>query len=102
MRQAVAYAPVEEGGLNMMHVKNLVYGLCVKWFHRICADCGSSWSKFIWSDLTTLILHPLLQGLWSVSEGILKQLPPFYASVVQSYAHDNNLYYNSIDAHNLP
>ncbi len=105
VRQAVVCAPVEEGGLNMMYVKNLVHRLRVKWFHRICADYGSSWSKFIWSDLTALIPHQLLQGLWSVSESILKQLPPFYAGVVQSYAHVNNLYnlyYNSIDTHTLP
>ena len=102
MRQTVTCAPVEEGGLNMMNVKNLVHGLCVKWFHRICTDCGSSWSKFIWSDLTALILHPLLQGLQSVSKSILKQLPPFYTGIVRSYAHVNNLYYNSIDTHTLP
>ena len=32
VHQAVICAPVEDGGLNMMHVKNLTHGLRVKWF----------------------------------------------------------------------
>ena len=65
-----------DGRLNMMHVKNVVHGLRVKWFQQLCADCGSSWSKFIWPILTALIPPELLQGLRSVSEKILNLLPP--------------------------
>ncbi len=40
--QSTACALLDDGGLNMMHVKNVVHGLRVKWFQRLCANCGSS------------------------------------------------------------
>ena len=60
VQQTVMCAPLEDGGLNMIHIKNVVHGLRVKWFQWLCADCGSSWSKFVWDDLTALIPHQLL------------------------------------------
>ena len=35
MKQVMACAPVADGGLNMVHIKNLVHGLDVKWFQRL-------------------------------------------------------------------
>ncbi len=55
-----------------------------------------------WPILTTLIPPELLQGMHSVSEKILNQLPPFYAGVVHSYVYTNNLYYEAFDSSNLP
>ena len=95
-------ALIDDGSLNMMHVKNLVHSLPVKWFQRICTDCGSSWSKFIWPILTVIIPYQLLQGLHSVTDALLSKLPPFYAQVVCSYAHTNNLYYKAFDSNTLP
>ncbi len=42
VHQSVACASLHDGSLNMMYVKNVVCGLRVKWFQRLCADCGSS------------------------------------------------------------
>ena len=69
----------------MVHVKNQVHCLRVKWFHCLCADVGSSWSWFIWPVLTEIIPVNLLTGLCRVSERILSQLPLFYAQIVCSY-----------------
>ena len=86
----------------MMHVKNMVHSLRVKWFQQLCANCGSPWLKFIWPILTVLIPPELLQGLCSVSEKILNQLPPFYAGVVCSYVYTNNLFYEAFNSSQLP
>ncbi len=55
VKQSVTCATVADGGLNMIHIKNLVHGLHLKWFQRMCADAGSSWSRFIWPEIETLI-----------------------------------------------
>ncbi len=101
VHQMVACALVSDGGFNMLHVKNVVHGLRVKWYLGLCTDIGFSWSQFIWPDLTALIPYQLLQGLWSVSKQILSQLPPFYAGVICSYAYVNDLYYKNYDTSEL-
>ena len=42
-----------------------------------------------------IIPVPLLQGLCGVSDKILDKLPPFYVTIVCSYAYVNDLYYKS-------
>ena len=66
----------------MLHIKNLVHGLWVKWFQRMCTDCSSFWSKFIWPVLTVIIPAPLLQCLHSISDALLVKLLPFYVGVL--------------------
>ncbi len=102
IKQSVSCAPLGDRGLNMLHIKNLVHGLWVKWFQRLCSDCSSSWSKFIWPTLTEIIPHQLLQGLHTISDSIFQKFPPFYTNVLCSYAHTNNLYYQTIDDSSLP
>ncbi len=52
--------------------------------------------------MTAIIPYQLLQGLHSVTDALLSKLPPFYAQVVCSYAHTNNLYYKAFDSNTLP
>ncbi len=35
MKQSTCYAQVKDGGLNMIHVKNCIHFLRVKWFQRL-------------------------------------------------------------------
>ena len=79
----------------MVHVQNLVHALRVKWYLCLCADVGSSWSRFIWPELTALIPPELLRGLQTVSESLLKELPLFYAAMVHSYAKVNDIFYTN-------
>ena len=93
IKQSISCAPLGNGGLNMLHLKNLVYGLWVKWFQKLCSDCGSSWSKYIWPTLTEILPYQLLQELCTILNSILQKFLPFYTNVLCSYAHTNNLYY---------
>ncbi len=102
VKNSVAYAPILDGGLNMLHIKNQSHCLYVKWFQCLCAECGSSWSHFIWPILTEIIPVPLLQGLCSISDKILDKLQPFYATIICSYAYVNDLYYKSDPKIELP
>ncbi len=40
------------GGLKMIHVRNVVHTLHVKWMNRLTMDRGFTWSRMIWPQLT--------------------------------------------------
>ena len=89
-------------GNNMIHVKNNIYCLRVKWVNHLCQDVGSSWSRYIWWKLETVAPFGLLPGLWTINENLIQKLPPFYASMLHSYAYVNNLFYEEIKVLSLP
>ncbi len=47
----------------MLHVKNVVHELKVKWMHRLSKDKGLTWSRYIWREITSHFLPDLIQGL---------------------------------------
>ncbi len=48
------------------------------------------------------VLAELFCGLCSISEKVLLKLPPFYSGMLQSFAHVNNLFFQSVDVSELP
>ncbi len=44
IKPSVIMSPETHGGLNMIHVKNAVHCLWVKWINHMCHDVSSSWS----------------------------------------------------------
>ena len=69
---------------------------------RLCKDAGSSWSQFAWGNITDLIPPDFFCGLCSISEGLLVKLSPFYTNMLHSFAHVNNLVFQSVDVSDLP
>ena len=99
---SIACASKEDGGLSMIHVKNSVHYLRMKWMHCLCKDVGLSWLRYAWCEITGIIADQLFAGLRAVSEHVLQPLDPFYAVMLQSFAHVNNLFYTNQDASTLP
>ncbi len=89
---------MEDGGLSMIHVKNSVHYLHAKWMHCLCKDVGLFWSRYAWYEIISIILDQLFEGLRAMSEYILQPLDPFYAAMLRSFAHVNNLFYTNQDA----
>ena len=89
----VMYAPVDQRGLNMINVKNVVHVLWVKWMDRLCKDAGSSWPRFAWEHLTNILAPRMIVGLTGIDENTLESLPKFYRAVVHSYCHAMSLFY---------
>ena len=79
--------------MKMLHVKNVIHGLRMKWMHLLTTDMGLSWSCFAWPKITVIILPKLFGGLCQVLEADLHKLPPFYAGMLCSYSKVNDLYY---------
>ena len=102
MKPSTFYTPLEDGGLNMIHVKNTVHALRVKWMHCLCRDAGSLWSRFAWPEMSAVIPEQLWTGLCSVAEGLIAHLDPFYAHMLRSFAMTNNLMYENFDTSDLP
>ncbi len=86
----------------MIHVKNAVHCLQVKWMNCMCYDVGSSWSQYIWWKIEDIIPFDLIGGVCAINENLLQGLPPFYASMLRSYATVNNLFYEQNQALELP
>ncbi len=86
----------------MIHVKNTVHALRVKWMHHLCKDTGSSWSRFAWPEISAVIPEQLWTGLCLVPEGLITYLDPFYAYMLRSFAMTNNLMYEEFDTSELP
>ncbi len=86
----------------MIHVKNTFHALRVKWMHCLCNDAGSSWSRFVWPDLSVLIPEQLWTGLCLISAVHLVGLDPFYSQMVCSFAMVNDLMYEHFDSSELP
>ena len=93
INQSVMCSPVLDGGLNMIHVKNVIHAMRVKWLNRLCLDRGQSWSRIAWTKITQYILDTLLPGLTGVCELDIQKVPPFYAAVLCSYYYVNSLFY---------
>ncbi len=93
INQSVMCSPVLDGGLNMVHVKNVIHAMRVKWLNRLCLDRGQSWLRMAWSQITKYILDTLLLVLTGVCESDIQKIPPFYAAVLHSYCHANSLFY---------
>ena len=86
----------------MLHIKNCVHFLWVKWMHRLCTDVGSSWSRFIWHEIERRVPAELFTGLRLISESVLTGLTPFYSHMLRSYAFVNDLMYHTFDTSDLP
>ncbi len=86
-------SPVLDGSLNMIHVKNVIHAMCVKWMNRLCLDRGQSWLRIAWTQITQCILDALLSGLTGVCETDLQKVSPFYAAVLCLYCYVNSLFY---------
>ncbi len=41
IKTSVSMSPETNGGINMIHVKNIVHCLWVKWVNHLCQDVGS-------------------------------------------------------------
>ncbi len=102
MKYNVIYSDYIHGNLKMLHVKNFMHSLRVKWMHRITLDVGLTWSHFIWPQLMKTIPATLLQGLQVVSESCLMGLDPFYSGILRSNCLVNNMFYKSNKSLNLP
>ncbi len=68
IRPVVMYAPVSQGGLNMINIKNVLSTLHVKWIDRLCKDAGLSWLGIIWPKILDLIPPRLISGLTGITE----------------------------------
>ncbi len=75
-------SPFENGGLKMLHIKNMVYNLRVKWMAQLSLDRSFTWLRMIWPRIITKIPSILLQGLRHVPESCLQEMDPFYAQVL--------------------
>ena len=88
----MAYSSYDMGGLNMLNVKNVVHALHVKWMNRFVLDCGLTWSQFIWLQIDKRIPNLLFCGLQHVPESSVIGIDNFYAVMVRSFAHVNDLF----------
>ena len=86
----------------MIHVKNSVHYLQVKWMFCLCEDVGMSWSRYTWEHVEGLIPFILVSGVCAIREDLLTRIPSFYASVLHSYAFVNNLFYEANGQASLP
>ncbi len=78
-------SPPSQGGLKMLHVKNVLHVLCVKWMKHLFTDLGLSWSRFIWPEIITIYPLELHGRMRQVLESDLCVLPNFYAGMIHSY-----------------
>ncbi len=92
----------DQSGLKMLHVKNVIHELWVKWMYQLTEDCGSTWSRYIWLTMCQRIPAGLFQGLCQLPESALCGLDNFYALMVHSYAYVNDLFYKKSDELQLP
>ncbi len=88
------YAPVSQGGLNMINIKNILSTLHVKWIDRLCKDAGLSWLRLIWPKILDHIPPMLISGLMGITEPTLHSLSPFYCSAFRSFVYVNDLFYS--------
>ena len=102
IKPSVIMSPEIHGGLNMIHVKNAVHCLWVKWMNHMCHDVSSSWSQYIWWKIEDIIPFDLIGSVHAINENLLQGLPPFYASMLRSYAMVNNLFYEQNQELELP
>ncbi len=86
----------------MIHVKNSVHCLQVKWMFHLCEDIGVSWSRYAWGHVEGLIPFVLVSGIHTIREDLLLGISSFYASVLHSYAFVNNLFYEANGQASLP
>ena len=101
LKQSTFCAPVIQGGLNMIHVKNTVHRLQAKWMEHLCKDVGSSWSWFIWPKIEEIIPFGMLPGVCSISDHLISHLPPFYYAMIHSFAYVNNLFFKANQSEHL-
>ncbi len=71
VKMSVFAAPLELGGMRMLHICNVVHTLRVKWMKWICDDRGFTWSRHLWLALTNKLPSMLLQGLHMCPESVL-------------------------------
>ncbi len=95
-------SPNKNGGMNMIHVKNSVHCLWVKWMFHLCEDVGVSWSRYAWEHVEGLIPFVSMSGVRAIREDLLTEIPFFYASILHSYAFVNNLFYEANGQASLP
>ena len=86
----------------MIHIKNMVHCLRVKWMFYFCEDVGVSWPRYVWDQVEQVIPLTLLAGVRAVNENLLKSLSPFYACMIHSFAFVNNLFYEANPEAELP
>ncbi len=77
----------------MIHIKNIIHAMRVKWLNRLCLDRGQLWLRIAWTQITQYILDTLLLGLTGICESDLQKVPPYYAVVLHSYYYVNSLFY---------
>ncbi len=85
LKMTTIMPPPSQGGLKMLHVKNVLHVLHVKWMKCLSTDLGLSWSRFIWPEIVTIYPPELYGGMRQVLESDLCVLPNFYAGVILSY-----------------
>ena len=85
LKMSTIMSPPSWGGLKILHVKNVLHVLCVKWMQHLSIDLGLSWSRFIWPEITTIFPPELHGGMRQVLESDLRALPNFYAGMIHSY-----------------
>ncbi len=90
------------GGLKMLHVRNVVHALRVKWMQHFSLDMGLTWSRLAWPAVTCRIPPELFQGLCHVLESALCGLDQFYSSMLHSYTYVSNLFYKANKELDLP
>ena len=93
LKMSMITVPPSQGGLKMLHVKNVPHSLRVKWMQCLSIPLGLSWSRFIWPKLSALYPPELYGGMREVHESDMHTLPPFYARMVRSFCQVNNLFY---------
>ena len=95
LKMTTIMPPPSQGGLKMLHVKNVLHVLHVKWMKCLSTDLGLSWSRFIWPEIVTIYPPELYGGMRQVLESDLCVLPNFYAGVILSYCWVNDLFYKN-------
>ncbi len=95
-------ANLDMGGLKMLHVKNVVHCLRIKWMKPLTQDAGLTWSHFVWLELIHMIPCDLLQGLQSCPESVLSRMDDFYTNILRSYTFVNDLFYKNNKMLSLP
>ncbi len=102
MKLSTVIADYSYRGLKILHVKNAIHVLRVKWMQHFCVDMGLTWSRLVWPTITHRILPNLFQGLCCVPELVICGLDPFYSSMLCSYTYVNNLFYKANKKLDLP
>ncbi len=92
IKPQVMYAPVLQGGLGMINMKNVVHTLWTKWMEHLLKDWGGSWSSVIWDSVVSCVPEHLFSGLMAVDENDIQILIPFYQAVIQSFCFVNGLF----------